>query len=53
MRLKNFKNNCLINYGLYQSHYSRDSYLSWDGMLKRTKIDLEPIADFGTRGDIS
>ena len=42
----------LINYGLCSSHYLSESGLTRDAMLKMTKIDLELIADSGTRGDI-
>ena len=35
-----FRNNSLKNYGLCQSHYLRAPGLSWDGMLKVTKLSL-------------
>ena len=49
------------NYGLCPSHYLRVLGLSWDAMLKMTKIKLEHISDpdmqiffqKGTRGAIS
>ena len=40
-----FRNNSLRNYGLYPSHYLRALGLSWDAMLKMTKIELELIPD--------
>ena len=39
------RNNGLKNYGLCPSHYLREPGLSWDAMLKMTKIKLEPIID--------
>ena len=56
-----FRNNNLKNYGLCPSHYLRASVLSWDEILKMTKIELELIPDpdmyiffeKGTRGRIS
>ena len=39
------RNNGLKNYGLCPSHYLRAPGLSWDAMLKMTKIKLEPIID--------
>ena len=54
-------NNSLKNYGSCTSHYLRARGLSWDVMLKMTKIKLEFIIDPGlyiffekdTRGGIS
>ena len=51
----------LKNYGLYTSHYLSAPGLSWDAILKMTKIKLELIPDLdmyvfferGTRGGIS
>ena len=40
-----FRNNSLRNYGLCPSHYLRAPGLSWDAMLKMTKIELELIPD--------
>ena len=40
-----FGNNSLKNYGLSPSHYLSAPGLSWDVMLKMTKIDLEVITD--------
>ena len=40
-----FKNNILKNYGLRPSHYLSTPGLSWDAMLKMTKIKLELITD--------
>ena len=56
-----FRNNSLKNYGLCPSHYLSTPGLSWDAMLKMTKIELEFISDpdmhiffeKGTRGGIS
>ena len=56
-----FRNNSLKNYGLCPSHYLSTTGLSWDAMLKMTKIELEFISDpdmhiffeKGTRGGIS
>ena len=38
-----FRNNILKNYGLCPSHYLSVRGLSWDAMLKMTKIELELI----------
>ena len=38
-----FRNNSLKNYGLCSSHYLSVKGLSWDAMLKMTKIELEFI----------
>ena len=40
-----FRNNSLKNHRLYPSHYLSASGLSWDVMLKLTKIELELIPD--------
>ena len=40
-----FRTNALKNYGLCPSHYLSTPSLSWDVMLKMTKIDLELIPD--------
>ena len=40
-----FRNNSLRNYGLHPSHHLSALGLSWDAMLKITKIDLELIPD--------
>ena len=55
-----FRNNSLY-YGLCPSHYLSTPGLSWDAMLKMTKVELELIPDYdiyifferGTRGGIS
>ena len=39
------RNNSLKNYGLCASHYLSTPGLSWDAMLKMTKIKLELISD--------
>ena len=56
-----FRNNGLKNYGLCPSHYLSTPDLSWNVMLKMTKIKLVLIPDpdmyiffeKGTRGEIS
>ena len=40
-----FINMCLDYYGLDPCHYFRSPGLSWDSMLKMTKIELELISD--------
>ena len=40
-----FRNNSLKNYGLFPSYYLSEPGLSWDEMLKMTKIELEIIPD--------
>ena len=55
-----FRNNSFKNYGLCPSHYLSAPGLSWDAMLKMTKIKLEFISypdmyiffEKGTRGGI-
>ena len=52
---------CLDYYGLYPCHYFSSPGLSWDAMLKMTRIELELISDIdmnlfiekGMRGGIS
>ena len=54
-----FRNKSLKNYGLCPSHYLSAPGLSWDAMLKVTKIELIPDPDMDiffekdTRGEIS
>ena len=53
-----FRNDSIRNYGLCPSHYLSTPGLSWDAMLKITKIKLELIPDpdmyiFFGRGTIS
>ena len=56
-----FRNNGSKNYGLCPSHYFRAPGLTWDAMIKMTKIEPEFIPDLGmcifsekgTRGGIS
>ena len=56
-----FINTCLDYYGLDPSHYFGSPGLSWEAMLKRTKIELDLISDIdmhlliekGMRGGIS
>ena len=40
-----FISNCLKYYGLDPCHYFSDPRLSWDAMLKMTKVELEKIND--------
>ena len=40
-----FRNNSLNNYQLCPSHYLSTPCLSWDTMLKMTKVDLTLIPD--------
>ena len=40
-----FRNISLKSYGLFPSHYLRAPGLSWDAMLKMTKIELELFPD--------
>ena len=40
-----FRNNSLKNYGLCPSHHLSTLGLSWNAMLKMTKIELELIPD--------
>ena len=42
---ENFRNISLKNYGLCPSHYLSASGLSWDVVLKMTKIKLEYTSD--------
>ena len=56
-----FISSCLKHYELDPSHYFSSPGLSWDAMLKMTKIELEKISDIdkylfiekGTRGGVS
>ena len=43
--IEKFRNNSLKNYGLCPSHYLSAPGLSWEKMLKVTKIKLELIPD--------
>ena len=59
--LEKFMNTCLSYYGLDSCHYFSSPGLSWDTMLKTTRIELEHISDIdihlffekGMRGGIS
>ena len=59
--LEKFRNNSLKNYGLCPSHYLSTLGLSWDAVLKMTKINPELISvpdiyvffEKGIRGGIS
>ena len=56
-----FVHTCLEYYGLDPSNYFSSAGLSWDSMIKTTKIELEVVSDIdmclffkkGMRGDIS
>ena len=56
-----FISTCLKHYELDPCHYFSSPGLSWDAMLKKTKIELEKISDIdkylfiekGTRGGVS
>ena len=58
---ENFRKTCLHHYRLDPSHYMSSPGLSWDAMLKMTKINLDLISDIdmqlfiekGLRGGIS
>ena len=58
---QNFRKICLAYYGLDPSHYISSPGLSWDAMLKMTKVNLDLISDVdmqlfiekGVRGGIS
>ena len=40
-----FRNTCILYYGLDPCHYSTSSGLSWDGMLKMADMKLDLISD--------
>ena len=42
---ENFRDNCLEAYGLDPAHYYTTPGLTWDAMLKFTKIELELLTD--------
>lgn len=58
---ENFKKTCLQYYGLDPCHYFTSPGLSWDAMLKMTKVELELMTDIdmfqfierGLRGGVS
>ncbi|XP_043465724.1 uncharacterized protein LOC122500722 [Leptopilina heterotoma] len=58
---ENFRDQCLLAYGLDPAHYYTTPGLTWDAMLKCTKVRLELLTDIdklmfferGVRGGIS
>ena len=42
---ENFQDNCLEAYGLDPAHYYTTPGLTWDAMLKYTKVELELLTD--------
>ena len=58
---ENFRNTCMQYYGLDPCHYFTSPGLSWDAMLKMTKVKLELMTDInmyqfiekGMRGGVS
>ena len=58
---ENFREVCLDNYELDPAHYYTSPGLSWDALLKSTKVELELLTDYdmhlmiekGLRGGIS
>ena len=58
---ENFRKTCLTQYKLDPAHYYTSPGLSWDALLKKTKVELELLTDYdqhlfiekGLRGGIS
>lgn len=44
---ENFRNVCINTYYFDPCHYYTAPGLSWDAMMKLTKVDLELLTDFG------
>ena len=58
---ESFRKTCLRQYGLDPAHYYTSPGLSWDALLKKTRVELELLTDYdqhlfiekGMRGGIS
>ena len=58
---ENFRKTCQKQYGLDPAHYYTSPGLSWDALLKKTRVELELLTDYdqhlfiekGVRGGIS
>ena len=58
---ENFRNLCIVQYGLDPAHHYTSPGLSWDALLKKTGVELELLTDLemhpfierGMRGGIS
>lgn len=42
---ESFRNQCMLNYELDPAHYFTTPGLSWDAMLKKTRVNIELITD--------
>jgi len=43
---ENFRNICQEHYGLDPAHYYTSPGLSWDALLKKTRVELELLTDY-------